>query len=214
MRFPLALLSTVLVLAAGCGKPNYVLAPERQVSPADWPASRLTPHVLVVSIDGLRPDAITTFNAPTLRRLTVEGSYTLAASTITPSKTLPSHTSMLTGLSPEQHGVLWNTAATAKTESDRQAHRVRPRARPRLSDGRVLQQVEVPAAAAARHARLLAGAWRMVRTLEQRADGERRRNVPRDRESESSVRASRRRGSRRSCVRMDEPAVRAGRRGR
>jgi arylsulfatase A-like enzyme len=105
-----------LVLAAGCGKANYVLAPERQVNPADWPSARLTPHVLVVSIDGLRPDAITTFNAPTLRRLTAEGSYTFAASTITPSKTLPSHTSMLTGLSPEDHGVLWNNVASAKTD--------------------------------------------------------------------------------------------------
>ena len=112
----LILLSVVLALAAGCGKPQYVLAPERQVNPADWPAGRLTPHVLVVSIDGLRPDAITTFNAPTLRRLTAEGSYTLAASTITPSKTLPSHTSMLTGLAPEDHGVLWNNVATAKTD--------------------------------------------------------------------------------------------------
>ena len=116
MRYSLALLSTVLVLAAGCGKPNYVLAPERQVNSADWPEARLTPHVLVVSIDGLRPDAIATFNAPTLRRLTVEGSYTLAASTITPSKTLPSHTSMLTGLDPESHGVLWNNVATAKKD--------------------------------------------------------------------------------------------------
>ncbi len=116
MRFSFVLLSTVVVVAAGCGKPNYVLAPERQVGPADWPEARLTPHVLVVSIDGLRPDAITTFNAPTLRRLTVEGSYTFAASTITPSKTLPSHTSMLTGLDPEQHGVLWNTPATAKKD--------------------------------------------------------------------------------------------------
>jgi arylsulfatase A-like enzyme len=116
VRFPLALLFTVVVLAAGCGKANYVLAPERQVNPADWPTSRLTPHVLVVSIDGLRPDAISTFNAPTLRRLTSEGSYTFAASTITPSKTLPSHTSMLTGLGPEAHGVLWNTAATAKKD--------------------------------------------------------------------------------------------------
>ena len=105
-----------LILAAGCGKANYVLAPERPVNPADWPAARLTPHVLVVSIDGLRPDAITTFNAPTLRRLTAEGSYTFRASTITPSKTLPSHTSMLTGLSPEAHGVLWNTPVSAKTD--------------------------------------------------------------------------------------------------
>jgi arylsulfatase A-like enzyme len=112
----LALFSALLATAAGCGKPNYVLAPPRQVSPAEWPASRLTPHVLVVSVDGLRPDAIAKFKAPTLRRLAAEGSYTLAASTITPSKTLPSHTSMLTGLDPEHHGVLWNTAATAKKD--------------------------------------------------------------------------------------------------
>lgn len=116
MRLHLAVISAVLVVASGCGKPNYVLAPDRQVNPSDWPAARLTPHVLVVSIDGLRPDAITTFNAPTLRRLAAEGSYTYAASTVTPSKTLPSHTSMLTGLSPEHHGVLWNNVATAKKD--------------------------------------------------------------------------------------------------
>ena len=45
-----------------------------------------------------------------LQRLIKEGSYTLAARTILPSKTLPSHTSMLTGEPPDQHGVLWNTA--------------------------------------------------------------------------------------------------------
>jgi predicted AlkP superfamily pyrophosphatase or phosphodiesterase len=70
----------------------------------------LTTHVVVVSIDGLRPDAISEFGAPTLKRLIAEGSYTLSARTILPSKTLPSHTSMLTGEPPERHGVLWNTA--------------------------------------------------------------------------------------------------------
>jgi predicted AlkP superfamily pyrophosphatase or phosphodiesterase len=71
----------------------------------------------VVSIDGLRPDAITTYGAATLQRLMREGSYTLSASTINPSKTLPSHTSMLTGQPPERHGVLWNTVATADADS-------------------------------------------------------------------------------------------------
>lgn len=104
------------LVAAGCGKPNYVLSPPRDVDAARWPAGRVTEHVLVVSIDGLRPDAIAAFNAPTLRRLMAQGSYTLAASTITPSKTLPSHTSMLTSLPPEQHGVLWNTPATARKD--------------------------------------------------------------------------------------------------
>jgi predicted AlkP superfamily pyrophosphatase or phosphodiesterase len=68
-------------------------------------------------VDGLRPDAIAEYRAPTFQRLIREGSYTLSASTILPSKTLPSHTSMLTGQPPERHHVLWNTAATAETDA-------------------------------------------------------------------------------------------------
>jgi predicted AlkP superfamily pyrophosphatase or phosphodiesterase len=51
-----------------------------------------------------------------LQRLAREGSYTYHARTILPSKTLPSHTSMLTGMQPEQHGVDWNTPVTAKMD--------------------------------------------------------------------------------------------------
>jgi len=71
-------------------------------------------HVVLISIDGLRPDAIDTFGATTIQRLAREGRYTYEATTILPSKTLPSHTSMLTGFEPERHGVLWNTGATAR----------------------------------------------------------------------------------------------------
>jgi predicted AlkP superfamily pyrophosphatase or phosphodiesterase len=80
------------------------------------PASSLTSHVVLISVDGLRPDAIGEFEAPTLQRLIREGSYTLKARTINPSKTLPSHTSMLTGEAPDRHGVLWNTPASAKAD--------------------------------------------------------------------------------------------------
>jgi predicted AlkP superfamily pyrophosphatase or phosphodiesterase len=79
------------------------------------PRASLTRNVVVISVDGLRPDAIDEYGAATLQRLMREGSYSLAASTVFPSKTLPSHTSMLTGLPPERHGVLWNTGATART---------------------------------------------------------------------------------------------------
>src|SRR5262245_9714508 len=68
----------------------------------------LSDHVIIVSVDGLRPDAIAKFKAKTMERLMQEGSYSLEASTILPSKTLPSHTSMLTGLEPSEHGVTWN----------------------------------------------------------------------------------------------------------
>jgi arylsulfatase A-like enzyme len=89
--------------------------------PLELPAAeraqpRISPHVVIVSIDGLRPDAIGAFKAPTLQRLIREGSYSLSARTILPSKTLPSHTSMLTGQPPERHGVLWNNVVSADAD--------------------------------------------------------------------------------------------------
>ena len=89
-----------------------------QIMPLEFPAPRaravapvrpsITDHVVVISVDGLRPDAIDKFNAVTIKRLMRQGSYALDAKTILPSLTLPSHTSMLTGKTPENHGVTWN----------------------------------------------------------------------------------------------------------
>lgn len=76
------------------------------------PRARTSDHVIVISIDGLRPDAIAKFGASTLQRLMREGTYTLEAQTILPSKTLPSHTSMLTGVDVDQHGIDWNSDET------------------------------------------------------------------------------------------------------
>lgn len=93
-----------LISPAG-GAPTYAAA--ASLSPAV--ASRaVTEHVIVISIDGLRADAIEDAGAGTLQRLMREGAYSLEAKTIMPSITLPSHTSMLTGATPEMHGVLWN----------------------------------------------------------------------------------------------------------
>jgi hypothetical protein len=75
-------------------------------------AGPATEHVVIVSVDGLRPDAIARFGAKNIGRMIREGSHTLAATTISPSKTLPSHTSMLTGEGPEEHGITWNTNET------------------------------------------------------------------------------------------------------
>lgn len=51
---------------------------------------------------------------PTLKNLVAEGAATWEAQTIFPSITLPSHTSMLTGLSPAKHHVLWNNYEPAR----------------------------------------------------------------------------------------------------
>ena len=106
-------LSSAATVACGARYIRAAAPPSVEQTP---PAS-VSRHVVVVSIDGLRPDAINTYGAPTLQRLMREGSYTLSGRTIDPSKTLPSHTSMLTGQPPEVHGVLWNNVATADADS-------------------------------------------------------------------------------------------------
>ncbi len=110
-----AALAVAAAAASGCSAQYIRSAPV--VSPRPVPSDSVTRNVVIVSVDGLRPDAITTYGASTLQRLMREGSYTLSATTIHPSKTLPSHTSMLTGQPPEQHGVLWNNVATAEADS-------------------------------------------------------------------------------------------------
>ena len=71
------------------------------------PVARVS-RVLIMSFDGLRPDAIAQAPMPKLGALMKAGAYTLVAQTIFPSVTLPSHTSMLLGTCPSQHGVNWN----------------------------------------------------------------------------------------------------------
>jgi hypothetical protein len=103
------------VLMSGCAG-KYLSSRPLDLTGVSIPESSPTRHVVVVSVDGLRPDAIDTFGASTLQRLMREGAYTLSARTILPSKTLPSHTSMLTGQMPATHGVTWNTVTTARAD--------------------------------------------------------------------------------------------------
>jgi arylsulfatase A-like enzyme len=110
----LVLVSSVASVTLACG-PRYLrsddFAADQRV-----PSASITRNVVLVSIDGLRPDAIARFTAPTLQRLIKEGSYSLSARTIMPSTTLPSHTSMLSGEPPDEHGVFWNNVTSAKVD--------------------------------------------------------------------------------------------------
>ena len=65
-------------------------------------------RVLIISFDGLRPDAIAKANMVNVQSLMQGGAYTLNARTTMPSTTLPAHASMLTGMCPVKHIVRWN----------------------------------------------------------------------------------------------------------
>ncbi|MEQ1831824.1 MAG: ectonucleotide pyrophosphatase/phosphodiesterase [Candidatus Eisenbacteria bacterium] len=72
-------------------------------------AVHATRRVVVVSFDGLRPDVALRADMPALRALMARGSFTMYAITTDVAITLPSHTSMLTGVPPEQHRITYNS---------------------------------------------------------------------------------------------------------
>lgn len=65
-------------------------------------------RVVIVSIDGLRPDAVFPSSMSNLITLMQTGAFSLGAQTVFPSVTLVAHASMLSGVCPSKHGLLWN----------------------------------------------------------------------------------------------------------
>ena len=65
--------------------------------------------VILISIDGMRPDGVLNCKNPYVEELMKIGSYTLNAKTVVPSVTLPCHLSMFHSVSPSRHGITGNT---------------------------------------------------------------------------------------------------------
>jgi predicted AlkP superfamily pyrophosphatase or phosphodiesterase len=77
------------------------------------PAATAKP-VLMISIDGLKPEYVTHasdhgLKLPTLRRFLTEGTYAEGVVPVLPSVTYPDHTTLITGVWPEEHGIYNNT---------------------------------------------------------------------------------------------------------
>jgi predicted AlkP superfamily pyrophosphatase or phosphodiesterase len=66
-------------------------------------------HVLIISEDGMRADAVATLHLKWHDIMRKRGSSTVHAQTIRDASTLPAHASMLSGVGPNVHGLTWNT---------------------------------------------------------------------------------------------------------
>jgi predicted AlkP superfamily pyrophosphatase or phosphodiesterase len=68
-------------------------------------------HVVLISIDGLRPEFYldARWPAPNLQALVQRGVYARGVDGIFPTLTYPSHTTLITGVRPARHGVFYNT---------------------------------------------------------------------------------------------------------
>lgn len=67
--------------------------------------------VILILIDGMRPDGLAKSCHPFLDELTKISSYTFDAKTVFPSMTLPCHISLFHSIPPQRHGTLSNTFA-------------------------------------------------------------------------------------------------------
>lgn len=69
--------------------------------------------VVLISIDGLKPEAVLEadrygLKIPTLRKLVTDSTYATGVRGVAPTLTYPSHTTILTGAAPARHGILSN----------------------------------------------------------------------------------------------------------
>ena len=104
----LTLASVALLAAGGCGGTGSPTSPLPASPVAVAPTPAPSPKVAVLSVDGLRADALAKTELPNLRGLALRGAYTYSARTVTPSETLPGHASMLSGADPKVHQITWD----------------------------------------------------------------------------------------------------------
>lgn len=67
------------------------------------------PIVILISLDGWRYDYLARADAPTLRAMAEQGVRSEGLIPTFPSKTFPNHYTIVTGLYPENHGIVSNT---------------------------------------------------------------------------------------------------------
>lgn len=106
--------ATLLILLFG--SPPGLLSQTQQQKPTPSPTPgkpkpvRLTSHVVLISISGLRADHANNpesygLKIPGLQLLKSKGSSAVGIESVYPSQTVPAHVSMLTGVLPADHGI-------------------------------------------------------------------------------------------------------------
>ncbi|XP_043194098.1 ectonucleotide pyrophosphatase/phosphodiesterase family member 5-like [Amphibalanus amphitrite] len=107
----------VIHLALSCRPSDVIPPPRRPLEPwrsrGECPSSSScpagAPPLLVISLDGFRPDYASRGVSPMLQDMMDCGVTAPYVRTSFPSKTFPNHFSIVTGMYPESHGIIGNT---------------------------------------------------------------------------------------------------------
>ena len=101
-----AILQQISVAIIAFGVLGCDQAPAKSPDPAALENRK--PKVLLIGIDGVRPDVLAEVSTPNIDALKRKGAFTDRTRTTVPSVSGPSWSSMLTGVWPDKHGVIDN----------------------------------------------------------------------------------------------------------
>ena len=112
-------------------------------------------HVVLISLDGFPAWALDDpyLPVPTLRKLAASGAIATAMRPVNPTVTWPNHTTLVSGVTPAKHGVLYN--GLLKRDPG-----VPPRVEPWLPRDQMVRRLHAVRAAATRRKRSDGGALR------------------------------------------------------
>lgn len=99
-RLPLTVLAITLVAGTAAARRAAAIGPAPRAD-----------HVVLVSIDGLRPEFYLdpAWPARLIQRMARQGAHAAAVTGVFPSVTYPSHTTLITGALPARHGIYYNS---------------------------------------------------------------------------------------------------------
>ena len=97
------------VAAPAVVAPAAAPAPAQAAAPPAKVGRAAIRHVVIISEDGLRPDALMGVRPPVHEAILKRAAYSLQARTIRRASTLPSHAAMLSGFDIKEHGLFWNS---------------------------------------------------------------------------------------------------------
>jgi predicted AlkP superfamily pyrophosphatase or phosphodiesterase len=109
----------LVATAAAVGRPHLAAshrpAEKLTQSTQSPPSAKSVQHVVVISIDGMKPESYIDPEAhglkiPTLREIVRDGASSDGVKPVMPTVTYPSHTAMMTGVNPGTHGIVTNPA--------------------------------------------------------------------------------------------------------
>lgn len=89
---------------------KHLVAASLITAAATTAAAQTAKHVILITIDGMRPEMITSDSMPTanLHQMRQQGLYIDHIKGVTPAATYPSHTTIITGAVPSQHHIYYN----------------------------------------------------------------------------------------------------------